>query len=134
MERLFVYGSLRSDAGHEMHEMGEVLAAAGERESEATVRGRLYAVHWYPGLVLDEQGDDIRGEVWRIEDASVLARLDVYEGCGPEDPAPHEFRRVRARVRMESGAEVQAWVYVYAQDVDEASRVATGDWAERGRG
>jgi gamma-glutamylcyclotransferase (GGCT)/AIG2-like uncharacterized protein YtfP len=65
-------------------------------------------------------------------DASVLARLDSYEGCGPDDAPPHEFRRERTQVRLHGGATVSAWVYGYARAVDEARRVDSGDWAVRG--
>jgi gamma-glutamylcyclotransferase (GGCT)/AIG2-like uncharacterized protein YtfP len=129
LDWLFVYGSLRSDAGHAMH---GVLAAAGERVDAGWVRGRLYAVAWYPGLVLDDGAGEVHGEVWRLRDASVLARLDSYEGCGPDDAPPHEFRRERTQVRLHGGATVSAWVYGYARAVDEARRVDSGDWAVRG--
>lgn len=127
-ERLFVYGSLRRAAGHAM---GEVLAASAVLEADAVVRGRLYAVAWYPGLVLDDGAGEVHGEVWRLVDASVLARLDEYEGCGPSDPQPHEFRRVRASVRPAAAEPVSAWVYELAVAVDERRRVASGDWVAR---
>lgn len=109
--------------------MGRVLAGAAICEGEACARGRLHAVAWYPGLVLDEAAGEVRGELWRLEDPSVLARLDAYEGCGEHDPPPHEFQRVRATVRRVADAEaVDAWIYAYTRPVDEATRVISGDW------
>lgn len=127
-DRLFVYGSLRRSAGHPM---GELLSASAVLEGDAVVRGRLYVVDWYPGLVLDEAGDLVHGELWRLVDASVLARLDEYEGCGKSDPQPHEFRRVCATVERLHGGDATAWVYELLRELPESRRIPSGDWAAR---
>lgn len=129
MHRLFVYGSLRTGTGHPM---AGVLAAAGCCEGPATVCGRLYALDGYPGVVLEPAGaHPVTGELWRIDDLGVFARLDAYEGCGADDLQPFEFERVRTEVRSAGGERHEAWVYTYAGDVDETRRVPSGDWLRR---
>jgi gamma-glutamylcyclotransferase (GGCT)/AIG2-like uncharacterized protein YtfP len=125
---LFVYGSLRADARHPMH---GVLASGAVLDGVATVIGKLYAVSWYPGLVLADDGHDVHGELWRIIDRSILAVLDAYEGCGPNDVPPFEFGRTTTQATRPSGDRVSAWVWVYTGVTDESQRVGSGDWLHR---
>ena len=126
---LFVYGTLRGDAEHPMH---AVLAGGGVRDGEASVAGRLYAVSWFPGLVLDPiERVPVRGELWRIVDAGIFAALDTYEGCGNDDVEPFDFVRTIVRAQHVDGRRVAAWVYAYTRVVDETLRVRSGDWLRR---
>ena len=125
-DHLFVYGTLRADALHPMH---TVLAGGGVHAGEASVAGRLYAVSWFPGLVLDPtERVPVRGELWRIVDAAILDTLDAYEGCGPNDVAPFEFVRTIVPAHCHDGRKLDAWVYMYTRTVDETLRVHSGDW------
>jgi gamma-glutamylcyclotransferase (GGCT)/AIG2-like uncharacterized protein YtfP len=109
LDLLFVYGTLRATAGHPMH---AVLAAAATAEGTATVRGRLHDLGEYPGLVLDPAGDRVTGELYRIHDPAVWATLDAYEGCGPDDPLPHEFSATETMALTADGS-VPCTIYVY---------------------
>jgi gamma-glutamylcyclotransferase (GGCT)/AIG2-like uncharacterized protein YtfP len=124
---LFVYGSLRAAEQHPMH---EVLREHGTSSGPARVRGRLYAIDWYPGLVLDESAGWVVGELWTDVSDEAWPVLDFYEGCSAEDPAPHEFTRVQAQVGTQDGV-VQAWVYTYAHPTVGLRKVASGDWLRR---
>ena len=121
---LFVYGSLRAAV---KHPMAEVLREHGEPAGLARVRGRLYAVGGYPGLVVDPHAGWVVGELWTDLQPDVWPLLDFYEGCSAEDPQPHEY--VRRITTVESG--VQAWIYDYALDVATLSPVPSGDWLKR---
>ncbi|HET6581783.1 MAG TPA: gamma-glutamylcyclotransferase family protein, partial [Nannocystaceae bacterium] len=70
-ELLFVYGTLRSDSGHAMHDVlarGAVLVGRGEVDGTAVDLGE------YPGLVLG--GGTAHGELWALHDDALFARLD----------------------------------------------------------
>ena len=98
--RLFVYGTLRSNAA------GASLLAAGEQIGEGSVGGVLYDMDGaYPALVLYGAAP-IRGEVWKLP-AAALATLDAYEGI-----ADGLFRRVGVEVVMDDGSISGCWVYV----------------------
>ncbi len=126
-DTLFVYGSLRADAAHPMH---EVLREHGTPGGPARVRGRLYVIDWYPGLVVDDDAGWVVGELWTDLDPAVWPVLDFYEGCSAEDPQPHEY--VRREVAVESGGTAMpAWVYGYARDVRALRVVEGGDWLKR---
>ncbi len=96
----------------------------------ARTRGRLYLLDGYPGLV--PAGDPqawVHGEVYVLEDSpGVLARLDDYEGCGRNDPRPHDYERVRQEVILEAGASDLAWVYVYRGAVAGRTEIPSGDY------
>ncbi len=106
---LFVYGTLRSDSGHAMH---DVLAAGAELVGRGRVAGALVDLGEYPGLVLAREGS-VRGEVWRVRDASLWATLDAYEGIGPDAEVAESYERVRVDVRLDDGPTAAAWTYAW---------------------
>jgi gamma-glutamylcyclotransferase (GGCT)/AIG2-like uncharacterized protein YtfP len=104
-ERLFVYGTLKPGESN-----AKELAAIPGEWCRATIRGRLVEIGWganlgFPGLVIDEAGDEVPGYV--LESGALAAewpRLDAFEGEG--------YERVVACVMLESGETVTAHVYV----------------------
>jgi len=126
-ERLFVYGTLRKDSQRSMHHMlGQHATFVGYGRT----RGRLYHLGGYPGLVPSAEPHAwVHGEVYALARPSdVLARLDAYEGCGPNDAIPYEFERVKGEVVLESGETGVAWIYVYAGTLAGRSEIASGDY------
>jgi gamma-glutamylcyclotransferase (GGCT)/AIG2-like uncharacterized protein YtfP len=124
---LFVYGSLMSTAHHRM---GERLRAEAKLVGAATLQGRLYRVSWYPGAA---EGSDpeqrVHGELYALDaPAQALAWLDAYEGVAPGSRVPSEYARVERPVRLASGQEITAWVYLYQKDVGQLPLVADGRW------
>ena len=96
--------------------MHAALAAAGRCVGTTKVRGLLYAVDWYPGLVVTPDAGWVVGELWQLHDVDVLATLDAYEG--------EEFRR-------ETLACCGAWAYLYDGPTEGLVLVASGDWLAR---
>lgn len=124
---LFVYGTLRRSAAHPMHAL---LRETASLLGDARVRGVLYRVAAYPGLVLDSAAGWVQGELYRVRSLDVLARLDDYEGAGPLDPEPHEYRRIRTVVQQRSGPEQEAWLYEYAWPTAGFPIIASGDFLQ----
>lgn len=104
LERLFVYGTLQPGGPNE-----HVLAAIGGEWTPAVVKGTLMKAGWgagmgYPGLILDEHGTDIYGYVFSSPRLSPQwTDLDDFEGI--------EYQRTLVPVILESGQQVQAYVY-----------------------
>ena len=104
-EKLFVYGTLQPGGPNE-----HVLADLGGEWQPGVLRGRLFEAGWgagmgYPALVLDEDGDEVQGQVLHASGlTSKWAELDEFEG--------EEYERVEASVTLHSGERVQAQVYV----------------------
>jgi gamma-glutamylcyclotransferase (GGCT)/AIG2-like uncharacterized protein YtfP len=124
---LFVYGSLMSTAGHRM---GARLYREARRIGAATLQGRLYRVSWYPGAVdTPDPAHRVHGEVWALDDPKrALTWLDAYEGIGPGRAEGGQYRRLERPVRLATGAELAAWVYLYQWDVTRLPVISDGRW------
>jgi gamma-glutamylcyclotransferase (GGCT)/AIG2-like uncharacterized protein YtfP len=104
IERLFVYGTLGPDRPNE-----HVLDAIGGSWKPATVTGTLRLEGWgaelgYPGIDLDEHGDEVEGFIFTSENLSNhWAALDEFEG--------EAYKRVLAKVKFEDGSIANAHIY-----------------------
>ena len=114
-EPVFVYGTLRRGGSNHFRMDGAPFLAAG------TVRGRLYHIDWYPGLVLDPQAGEICGEVYQCPPAMMQA-LDDFEG--------DSYRRLQVEVTFQNPDQpsMRAWIWEWLGPVDESQRIASGDW------
>ena len=122
MERsnLFVYGTLRRRC---RNKFARLLHTHARFLGNARVRGRLYQFSRYPGAVLSEVPDDwVRGEVFELEDPSILAALDEYEGT--------EFERAMVGVHLENGEQLEAWVYLFIGK-RRGRHIKSGNWFAR---
>ena len=125
---IFVYGTLRRDFGNESN----ILEREGSFAGECFVRGRLFGLGPYSGLVLSESPDEtVRGDLFNIppdKSAAVLDLLDRYEGCAPSDPQPHEYKRDLVNAFTKNGASVKAWAYVLNRPVGDLEPIESGDY------
>ena len=102
------------------------LAALGP----ATVRGRLYDLGEYPGLVLDPAADEVHGTILTVPDDGVLAALDAYEGFEPGHPDRSLFVRTRVEATLGDGQAHECFVYVYNRDPAGAPRIVDGRYRD----
>ena len=128
---LFVYGTLREDAKHEMY---HVLARHALFVGVATVRGELYSLGEYPGLVPRQDTAALsKGELYEISAEALehtLSVLDDYEGLDPGDPLAHEYRRELVPVTLDDGRQLNAWAYVLNRSLEGLERIHSGDFSE----
>src|SRR5262249_26308342 len=101
---VFVYGTLKRESPKEPHR----LLRSATYLSRASIRGTLYDLGRYPGLIRGSNSDDrVFGELYQLseDDASrALRRLDEYEG--------NEYERRRVYVTLPSGRRKAAWTYL----------------------
>ncbi|MEE8396651.1 MAG: gamma-glutamylcyclotransferase family protein [bacterium] len=128
-EFLFVYGTLRNGAAHPML---HVLNSHAVPMGPGRFCGRLYDLGPYPAAVADPSGQwQVVGEVYRILQPSPLfQQLDLYEGCAPDSPGPHEYRRSSEEVLLEDGRRLEAWIYLYLPPPPAAGQIESGDYLE----
>lgn len=111
---LFAYGTLmRRLSLHHLIEGRAEFVAAG------SIGGRLVDLGGYPGALPDGSGT-IRGEVYRLQSAELLAALDAAEGS--------EFPRRLTPVRLDDGRQVSAWTYWFNGSVNGAVPIPDGDY------
>lgn len=104
-QKLFIYGSLGPLQPNE-----HILTAIGGKWEPATVKGHLKQCGWgaemgYPAIVLDKDGEDVRGFVFSSKNlAKHWNEIDDFEG--------DEYERVKAEVHMDDHSSIEAHVYV----------------------
>ena len=123
-EYLFVYGTLLPDtATAPISSVVNRLRRAGP----ATVRGRLYDMGGFPGMIAD--GDqNVSGELLIICATSAWLRLDLYEGYDRANPERSFFRRERCVATLPDGQQMPAWVYLYNRDLEDTPPIKSGCW------
>jgi len=118
---VFVYGTLRRGGSNHFRMAGAEFISSG------TITGRMYRIDWYPGLVLDEAGGEIHGEVYSVEPEQLEA-LDVFEGLSAGEIEGSEYRRVLTTVVRRDSQTTSAWVWEWLGETDESRRLEDGDW------
>lgn len=108
-QRLFVYGTLAPGRPN-----AHVLAGVAGRWEPATIVGTLVPEGWgaavgYPGIILDEPGDEVDGLLFSSDSLTEhWARLDEFEGEG--------YERVLTTVKLRNGTPVAAYLYALRGD------------------
>ncbi len=118
---VFVYGTLRRGGSNHFRMAGAEWIAPG------TVRGRLYRIDWYPGLVLDDAGEEIHGEVYSVG-PELLSALDVFEGLSAGEIEGSEYRRVETTVMPRNSQPLTTWIWEWLGITHESQRLTDGDW------
>jgi gamma-glutamylcyclotransferase (GGCT)/AIG2-like uncharacterized protein YtfP len=118
---VFVYGTLRRGGSNHFRMAGAEFIADG------SITGRMYRIDWYPGIVLDPAGDEIRGEVYSVGPEQ-LSALDVFEGVSAGEVEGSEYRRVQTTVVKQDSRILTAWVWEWLGMVDDDQRISDGDW------
>lgn len=126
MQNVFVYGTLRAG---EVNDISEAAARHDIAEPEwlgtATIRGRLFDFGAYPGLVVDGDGVDVKGDIYAIDDA-LVAVLDEIEAVYPGVEGLFLAREVTLDV---DGEPLACRYYpVTANAVKGLQEIVSGDW------
>ncbi len=125
---IFAYGTLIT--GARSSAIRALLDACLIRRREGWIRGRLYDLGPYPGLVAaPRRRERVRGEVLELRSPGrCLGPLDEYEDYDVRQPHTSPYRRVWSRVGLQGGGDVWAWVYWYQGHRHRAHHIPNGDW------
>jgi gamma-glutamylcyclotransferase (GGCT)/AIG2-like uncharacterized protein YtfP len=129
IRHIVFYGTLRAGyAAHARLNLPTALTYVGK----CRLDGKLYDLGRYPGFV--PGADRVEGEVYRIRDPALLARLDAFEGYTARMPERSRFLRKVIRVPRArcSAVRVRAWIYVFNGATAGRLEVPGGTWP-RGR-
>ena len=124
---LFVYGTLRSDVGHQAH---SYIARYFSLIGKAKVQGKLYDCIEFPAGMPDSGEHFITGELYVLKNAAEFAEamhmLDEYE-CSYDEPGkPTLFRREMVNVLYHEEA-ITAWIYWYNRPITGLQWIRSGD-------
>jgi pyruvate carboxylase len=122
-EKIFVYGTLRK--GFPLH---KYLSDKARFIGKGTIRGRLYDLGNYPGVLPSEAGE-VQGELYELEDGSKhLNKLDEIEGLDLMNPENSLFVRALTEVRLSDNKTIQAWAYFLPSKPPGARLIVDGDY------
>ncbi len=131
---LFVYGTLMSAATGAMG-LSERKRLSREARSlgPAMLRGRLYDLGQYPGVITSEFNRDVvHGEVFEMFRPSItLQWLDHYEGVRREGGEHDDYRREIVDVTMTNSEVLRVSVYIYRRSLRTARFIPSGVWQAR---
>lgn len=126
MQTVFVYGTLRAG------EVNDISEAAARNEIDApnllgraTMRGHLFDFGEYPGLIVDEGGVDIVGDVYEIDD-QLVAILDAIEGIDPE--LEERFLAREVMLKVDDNVVNCRFYPVAPASVKGLPEIRSGDW------
>jgi gamma-glutamylcyclotransferase (GGCT)/AIG2-like uncharacterized protein YtfP len=130
MNKLFVYGSLRSGFRSPAY---EYISRYFTFVANAKVRGELYDLGSYPAGIKSNGNKFIIGELYSItnenEFAWAMGQLDDYEGVSVESDEVQLYKRELTEVHYDDTV-TPAWIYWYNGDVSGKPVVESGDIVE----
>ncbi|MDB5004310.1 MAG: gamma-glutamylcyclotransferase [Mucilaginibacter sp.] len=122
---LFVYGTLLIDD----NKFAAYLRSNAIFYNTGTIKGKLYDVGTYPGLIISNDQDYlIKGTIYQLNNAEeILKYLDPYEGFGDEQEQPNLFIRESLPIETSDGV-INCWVYLYNLSIDGLNLITHGDY------
>lgn len=135
-EYIFVYGTLgRTTYPHTTpHHMHGVLTSFATFFSKAVLKGQMYFISQYPGVIASESSEDeVFGEVYTLttnphRNSLLWKIIDEYESADGTPDALY-VRKKASVVLLEEGTTLEVWVYFYNHAVDKLERIITGDYS-----
>ena len=124
-ERIAFYGSLLRSFGVQRR-LG--ISSRLRLIGPCLLSGRLFDLGPYPACL--PGGGRVRGELYELLDAELIALLDRFEGFDPSRPRHSLYLRRRLRLIEPAGL---AWAYVYNRSVEGLPLVGSGCWECRRR-
>lgn len=124
---LFVYGTLRKThspraaSAHTQFLSDAIFCGA------ASVKGHLYSLGHYPGLLLDDDSPtNVKGEIYQINQKT-LAILDEYEEID-QAKTNNEYQRINKMITNDQGEKFSVWIYMVNQKPAGKELIESGDW------
>lgn len=131
---LFVYGTLMSWAKGALGlNQRKRLSSEARSLGPAVLRGRLYDLGQYPGVIISNATEDVvHGEVFELfRPATTLQWLDHYEGVWRAGRECDEYRREVVEVTLADSDVVKVSVYIYRRSLRRARYLPSGVWQAR---
>ncbi|MDB5288154.1 MAG: hypothetical protein JWR05_3103 [Mucilaginibacter sp.] len=121
---IFVYGTLLQPGNG----LAQYLISNSTYLNAGYIKGTLYDIGEYPGLVINEKSGLVHGSIYEINDQT-LKQIDDYEGYGIDQEEPNLYIRMMISVQTTEGI-IEAWVYLYNLPVDGLQIINSGKYME----
>lgn len=141
---IFVYGSLKKGFPNHFNMDGSIFIGFGETKDLFEMYPNM--AHRFPYLVHNRgRGLQIHGELYEVPTSIVISRIDPFEGTPPYDRHREDdigyvserrkaafYDREEVLVKMESGVEVKAWIYITVDESDiRFDQEPLSDWQQK---
>lgn len=127
IQKIFVYGSLRSGFKHPAY---EYISKYFKLVGDAKVKGKLYDMGSYPAAIPTEEEAFIIGELYELKNENeftwAIAQIDDYEGVNPDDGEQPLYVRKTTKVFYDDQT-ISAWIYWFNGSVEHQPLIASGD-------
>lgn len=121
---VFVYGTLKEGFRLDRRFLSETRTKVQKAEIDAD----LFNLGWFPTIKAGT-GNSVRGEVHSFPETEISGVLDLLDRI--EGVARGLYSRKKVKATLETGKQVDVWVYEYNGNVDPASRIESGIWEEK---
>lgn len=123
---LFVYGTL---LGSLSNSMTDFLKRESVFIGEAYLKGRLYDLGRYPGVVVQNDSPyEVFGHVYQLRNPEeALKVLDYYEDIPDGKQTTSEYIRALTPVRIENNYQ-HCWVYMYNKPTANLKEIESGNY------
>lgn len=125
---IFVYGTLRRGQHADLHKQAHHFNV--HYCGTDKINGKMYHLGAYPGIkrllnpLFNPNFPTVLGEIFLVQDPSIGAFLDAYEGYISDNPLQGLYDR--QKLDTEKGKE--AWTYLYNPPVTSDQLIESGDW------
>lgn len=124
---LFVYGTLRKTPSPRAISAHSKFLSDAIFCGIASVKGYLYSLGHYPGLLLDDDSPtSVKGEIYQISEKT-LATLDEYEEIDPTK-TNNEYHRIKKIITDGEGENFSVWIYAIARKPEGKELIESCDW------
>lgn len=123
-ERVFVFGTIRKDQPR------HYLLGNAKFIDYAILEGfELYYIYnMFPGIV--EGNGKVIGEVYELSEDDLYKLDEAENAVSIKNIEIGLSRRVKVKVKTQSGQILDAWCYVFIQDIEDSPKIPSGDWVE----
>ncbi|TWR31449.1 gamma-glutamylcyclotransferase [Mucilaginibacter pallidiroseus] len=122
---LFVYGTLLLADNDIVRQLRQHSCFV----THGTIRGALYDIGEYPGLIMNSPTVAlVQGNVYEVDEVA-LKIVDDYEGFGPGQDEPFLYLREMKDIETDKVI-VKAWVYIYDHDITGLTPIVSGNYIE----
>lgn len=123
-ELVFVFGTIRK--GQPRHYLLEGSNFIGYGVIEGF--DLYYIYNLFPGVV-DGKGKVV-GEVYEVDQDKLYSLDEAEDVVSIKNIDVGLSKRVKVKVKMDNGKEINAWCYVFIQDLENSPKIESGDWVK----
>ncbi|MCX8028625.1 MAG: gamma-glutamylcyclotransferase [Brevinematales bacterium] len=82
----------------------------------------------FPGIV--EGNGKVIGEIYELPEDDLYKLDEAEDAVSIKNIEISLPRRVKVKVKTQSGQTLDAWCYIFIQDIEDSQKIPSGNWVE----